>query len=389
MARKTNYEKNGQDYYRVTKTLGIDNLGRPIKKEFYGASKKEAEAKRDEFMRDYEKGLNDQRNAKLGPVIHTWLFEVVRVSKDIKPASFERYEGIYRNYIKGSDIENLVLRTLKSLPIQRHYNKLHNDGKSESQISNLNKLLKKFFFYAVDEGYLEKNPCSGKRVVIPGEAKIKEQIPEFKVFSDEELKIFQKSIIGHQYEALFLFALGTGLRRGELIALREEEVYLKKCLVKIDETARYGPVFNADGTKEYKLNIGTPKNNTARWFPFPKKLLHKLKEYGRLKTEQELKAYPGTYKDEGFFFCNQFGGPVDGRTLYRSYKRVLKAAGLPDRNFHALRHTYATKLLDKDVPLKTIQSLLGHLDLKTTNIYAQVMPEKRAEAVGRINDLFL
>lgn len=382
MAKKINYKKNGQEYFRVTKTFGGE------RKEFYGTSKKEAEAKRDEYAREYEKGLIANSKATLGTTMYTWLFEVVRLSDKIKDSSFERYEGIYRNYIKESPLYNSVLRTLKSLEIQRYYNRLYEeDGKTYSQILSLHKLLRSFLFYAVDGGYLEKNPCSGKRVTIPGKATTEEKVVE--IFSDEELIAFQKALLGHQYEALFLLALGTGLRQGELIALKEDEVDLENCLVNVDETARMSNVFKADGTKEYKLVIGTTKNRKKRQVPFPERLVPKLKEYKKLKTAQELKAYPGTYKDEGFFFSNQLGGPVDARTLRRSLARVLKSAGIPYRKFHASRHTFATKLFEKDVSIKSLQALLGHNSLKTTDIYTQVLPHKKIEAVNKLNDLFL
>lgn len=213
-------------------------------------------------MLDFKKGLNDQKEATLGPVMSIWLFEVVRVSEKIKPSSFERYEGIYRNYIKDSVIYNCNLRSLKSIEIQRYYNKLYEvDDKSHSIIKSIHKLLRTFLFYAVDEGYLEKNPCSGKRITIPGEAKTEDNTIE--IFTDEELNLFQNSIIGHQYESLFLLALGTGLRKGELIALKDDEVDLEKCFVNVDETARMGNTFNAAGSKEYGLLTGTTKSSST------------------------------------------------------------------------------------------------------------------------------
>lgn len=89
----------------------------------------------------------------------TWLFEVVKISNNIKPTTFERYEGIYRNYIKDSSIAALNLSSIKSIQIQRYYNDLYSNEdkkKSSIQIKTLNKLLKQFFNYAVEEGYILK-----------------------------------------------------------------------------------------------------------------------------------------------------------------------------------------------------------------------------------------
>ena len=150
MARKTNYTKNGNDYFRVTTSIGRDANGKLIRKEFYGKSKTEAEDKRDEYINNIKNGLNiNYKDTILGNLMHTWLFEVVKIK--VKPTSFERYEGIYRNYIKESELYSLKLSDLKSLQVQRYYNNLYNNGKSSSSIKSLNKLLNQFLNYAVDD----------------------------------------------------------------------------------------------------------------------------------------------------------------------------------------------------------------------------------------------
>ncbi|WP_459765326.1 tyrosine-type recombinase/integrase [Alkaliphilus crotonatoxidans] len=141
--------------------------------------------------------------------------------------------------------------------------------------------------------------------------------------------------------------------------------------------------------KEVKTIIGTTKNKRKEKFLFQKKLVPKLKEYKKLKATQELKADHGVYEDQGFFFSNQFGGPVDSRNLRRSFARILKAAGISYKKFHTSRHTFATKLFEKDVPLSSVQELLGHSSSKTTEIYTHVSKEKKVEAVNKINDLFI
>ncbi|WKV08156.1 hypothetical protein Q2T46_11525 [Thermoanaerobacterium sp. CMT5567-10] len=149
MAQKTNYTKNGNEYYRVTATIGRDSEGKLIRKEFYGKGKKEAEAKRDEYLNGIKNGLNiDFKDVILGELMRTWLFEVVKVSR--KPSTFARYEGLYRNYIKDSELYGLKISLIKSIQIQRYYNKLYQEGKSSKTIKTLNKFLKTFFNYAVD-----------------------------------------------------------------------------------------------------------------------------------------------------------------------------------------------------------------------------------------------
>lgn len=389
MARKTNYEKNGSEYFRVTASIGRDSDGKLIRKEFYGKSKKEAEDKRDEYLNGIKSGLNiDFKDTCLGELMHLWLFEVVRVSDKVKASSFERYETIYRLYIKDSDIYGLNLSALKSIQIQRYYNKLYKNGKKSTLIKNINKLLRTFFNYAIDEGYILKNPCSGKRIVIPGEKDIEDK--EVEVFNDGEIRTLKKYLEKHRLKALFLLALGTGLRQGELLALKWSDIDLDNKELRVERSIRQLNIINADETKEYKTITQTPKSKSSiRTVPIPSSLIQVLKDHKTQQKLEKVKAGP-SYEDNKYVFATELGKNIDARNLQRSYKRLLMRANIPYRKFHALRHTYATKLFEAGVPLKTVQMLLGHSDISVTaNIYTHVMPKEKTQAVERLNNLFL
>ena len=123
MAVKTNCTINGKKYYRVTASIGKDSNGKLIRKNFYGKNKSDAEQKRDEYLNNLEKGLTKNYNKlELGKVMHVWLWEVMKIK--LKPTTFERYEGIYRNYVKEKEIYSWVLNDVKPLDMQRYYNSL-------------------------------------------------------------------------------------------------------------------------------------------------------------------------------------------------------------------------------------------------------------------------
>lgn len=388
MARKTNYSKNGIDYYRVTATIGRDASGKAIRKEFYGSSKKDAEKKRDEYLQGIRRGLNaDYQNATIGPLMHTWLFEVVRISDRIKPSTFSRYEGIYRNYVKDSPLYGIKFHNLKSIQIQRYYNSLNESGKTNSQIKNLNKLLKKFFFYAVDEGYLLKNPCTSKSIVIPG--KVKYENKDIEVFTDNEINTLKTALKGHRHECLILLDLGTGLRQGELLGLKWDNLDIDNKTLDVVQTIKPAILIDAKGNRTYEIIEQTTKNkNSRRNIPIPSSLIPLLKKHKTKQKKEKLKAGE-FYVDNNLVFATELGKEIDASNLIRSYKRLLKKSNIQYRKFHALRHTYATKLFERDVPLKTVQMLLGHSDISVTaNIYTHVMPEKKIDAAEKINDLF-
>lgn len=103
MAKKTNFEVNGSSYFRTMATVGKDANGKPIRKQFYGSSKKEAEEKRDEYLGNVKNGLNvDYRNMSIEKLMKMWLFNVVKITAAYN--TLDRYECIYRNYVVGSPL---------------------------------------------------------------------------------------------------------------------------------------------------------------------------------------------------------------------------------------------------------------------------------------------
>ena len=150
MARKTNIEINGKQYYRVRRTVGHKADGSPIIKPFYGIGINEANAKADEYINNLKLGIvNNDKNVTVNHLFPKWLFEVKK--NEVKPTTFEKYEGIYRNYIENAAFSNILISDIKSLPIQKYYNEL-SKSKNDTLIKSINKLLRNFFAYAEKEG---------------------------------------------------------------------------------------------------------------------------------------------------------------------------------------------------------------------------------------------
>ncbi len=386
MAVKTNYEKNGNNYFRITALIGKKADGKPIRKEFYGKSKKEAETKKNEYLKGLNLGLNSNFNEiTLGELIKVWLFEVVKIYAS--HSTMDRYEGIYRNYVKETTLNNLKLNSIKPLTLQRHYNKLYyEDKKSISVIKNLNKFLKTFFNYAIKEDYMLSNPCV--RVTMPVEKTVIDEEKDIDPFTLEEIEKIKKTAKNYM-RMIFLLDLGTGLRKGELLALtpadinfEKEEIYINKSLKKIK-------VFDNETKYHYETAIEVPKTkNSIRIVPIPKKLIPILKNY-IIEQKEKYLSNGLILKENSLIFTTDSCTHIDGVNMLKAWKRLLKRAGVRYRRFHNVRHTFASQLFYAHVELKTVQMLLGHSNINiTSEIYIHVLPQSKIDSIEKINHLF-
>lgn len=385
---KTNVSINGYDYAKVYLYLGKDEKGNPVHKAFYGTSKTDAENKKKQYIKDIEAGLNpDLGNQSLSQAMYTWLWDIEKRSGN-KSSSFERYEGIYRNYVKDANIGLLKISDIKKLAIQKYYNHLQDENKSYSQIKNLHKLLNKFFNYAESEGYLVKNPCKGLKIPKSDEDEIDEEDKIIETFSQDELKILTEKLGHSKLRYIVMFAMLTGCRQGEILALEEKDI-INNSVVKINKTLRSIKVYDSEKKYHYELKTTKPKTKTSRReVPIPDILKPELKKLKKLISEEKLKL-GALYKENKLLFPSQTGTYIDAKNLQRSWKRALERYNIPYRKFHALRHTYATKLFEKGVNIVTVSKLLGHSTIKTTEIYTHVLENVKKEEVQVLNEFFV
>lgn len=369
MARKTNTNINGNEYYRITKTIGHKADGTPIKKQFYGTGINEANEKANEYINNIRNGLvENYETYSINDLLHEWLFQIK--INELKPSSFESYEGTYRNYIKNSEIAGEKISKINKISIQQYYNKL-GKTKTYSQIKKLNKLLNQFFNYCIEEGYLLRNPCN--KLTIPNKENVlKNKNKDFNYFTEEQIKQLKVAFKGNKFENLILLALGTGMRQGELLGLKWENVHLDKGYIEVKNSLKTVYIFDSDGKKERKQIINTPKNHKSRIIDLPTKIIDMLSAMDNKTT---------------FVFEDINGQPYSAKTLFGNWKKVLNDNNIEYKKFHALRHTYGTMLIANGVDLKTVQELMGHYDISVTQIYLHALPKTKKESVNKLNNI--
>lgn len=188
---------------------------------------------------------------------------------------------------------------------------------------------------------------------IPKMKQLKVPPQKFDFLSPDESEQLLDSIQNKKWYTMVLIALRTGLRCGEILGLRWEDVDLDKELL----TVRRSVVRNI---------IGTPKNNRERYIPL---------------TREVCDALRNIKESDGFIFRRPGGKPMSYSTLKYRLHSFCRDIGLRKIGWHALRHTFASHLVAGAVPMRAVQELLGHSDLKTTLRYTHLAPSALRQAV--------
>lgn len=371
MAKKTNIKINGYEYYKLTKTVGHKADGTPIKKPFYGSCKSEAEEKANKYINDLKLGLIDNnRIYTINILLPLWLYGTKK--NDIKPSSLDSYDGTYKKFIKQNLIANLPINEIKTLKIQEYYNNLET---TPGNVKKIHKLLNQFFNYAEKEGYILKNPCNN--VTLPKEKKTTMEILEnkkkFQYYDENEIKRLKEVFKGNKYENIVLFALGTGMRRGEIFGLQWSDIDFKNKQIHIIHNLSYIASDITENSKTYHLELQTPKTeNSVRTIPMSDTI------YNLLMSMKNKKSNYVFAPNDGHF---------DMKYFQKIYNKKLKEAKIENKTFHDLRHTFATMLLTNGADLITVKELLGHSSIKTTEIYLEALPKTKEDIINKIDSI--
>lgn len=303
----------------------------------------------------------------LGVYLEDWLAEVVRGS--VRPKTYVSYRSIVRlHLIPGLGAQPLV--ELRPADVQAFLNAKAASGLAPRTVAYLRNVLRQAL------GHAERSELVGRNVARLARPP---RIPrrEVRPLDPDEARVFLAAIRGDRWEALYLVALGCGLRQGEILGLAWGDLDLEAGTLRVHRALQ---------RIEGAFAFVEPKSATSRRIV----ALPAIVRLGLLAHRERAEVEgPARTPLEGFadlVFTTRVGTPIDGISVTRRFQRILTGAGLPRQRFHDLRHACASLLLSQGVPARVVMETLGHSQISLTlNTYSHVIPALGREAAERMD----
>ena len=374
MKRRGNNEgsiyKRKDGRWAATLSLGYAG-GKRRRKTLYGRTQREVQEKLRAAQRAQQDGLPvDHKRQTVRQFLSAWLAENVKPTR--RTSTYASYESLVRVHILPS-IGDISLTKLGPQHLQAMLNAKLAAGLSRRTVRYLYSIMHMALAQAERWGAVPRNVA---RLVDPPSQQSREVQP----LEAEEARQFLEAVRGDRLAALWTVALAVGLRRGEALALRWEDIDFKRRTLSVRQSLQ-----RIDG----RLQSVSPKTpRSVRTIALPDALVEALQAHRTRQLEERLGAGP-QWQDSGLVFTTAIGTPLDGRNVTRRLQRLLEEAGLPRQTFHALRHGCASLLLAQGVSPRVVMQTLGHTQSATTmEVYQHVSAALEREAADRM-DAFL
>jgi integrase len=342
------------------------------RKYFYGKTRREVAQRLKEAQRQLDSALQflDERQT-VEQYLDGWI-ETVKLQ--IWGSTWRRYSDFVRVHIVPS-LGKIPLIKLTPQQVQLLYTRKLADGPSSTTVHHIHGVLHRALKDALRMGLVQRNVADMVRAP-------RRSTREMETLSEEQAKTFL-SAAGDRFAALYVLALTTGMRQGELLGLRWQDIELEKRLlrVRVNVQESNGRFILAETKTEYSRRCIALTQTAMRAL-----LAHKDKQ------NQDRARFGDAWNARyDLVFPNAVGGiMIPDNLAKRSFKQHLRQVGLPMTiRFHDLRHTAATLLLSSGVHPKVVSEMLGHTDISITlRVYAHVTPHMQQAAVEVMDGLF-
>ena len=342
--RGENITKRKDGRWEARVLIGHDSQGKAMYRYLYARSYTEAKQKKRSFL------LQAPNIAEESTVSMNTLFEAYlkSIQSQVKESTYARYKDIIRLYLSPM-LGYLEINKLTTPLINNFIKQIGGDGGSDCKLSSkrirdIVSVLKASFKYGIKCG------CAIPAVVIELPKKEPQTIDMLTEYEQE--KLIKYVLRNNTVQNLgIIISLFTGLRIGELCALRWADINLQAQTLSVKGTLYRIPA-NDDNQRKTKLVLSSPKTPSGtRVIPLPNALIPFL--------------YPH-YSNENFYILTGKDIPIEPSNYYVKYQAVLKQCGMEKHSFHALRHTFATKCIEHGFDPKSLSEILGHSDIRIT-----------------------
>ena len=387
--------------------------GKPKFKYIYKKTRAEVSAELSKVLAELaEDSFINETNITFVGWLKTWLETYAKPS--IKLSTYTSYETYIRGHITPY-FRNLKLKDLNPKILQDFLNtkltggRLDNKegGLSDKTLKNLYNMIHASLKQAYLNKMIKKNIC--EFVKVP-----KVFRKEMRVLSREEQKNLITASRNHRLGIVVILDLFTGMRLGEILALRWNDIDFDKKIIYVKNTIKRVTTHNANGNKT-EIILDTPKTeNSFRIIPLIDEMIKELKAHKKIQNK-EKQASGLAYSDKNFLFCNEIVEPYDQKTFKNYYNKILAECGLletrpktirdkikkglktkpkpkgstPNVTFHTLRHTFATRAIEQGMDILVLSKILGHSDPSTTlNKYGHALPNHKKDNMEKIRELY-
>ena len=345
--------------------LGYES-GKRKRQAIYGRDRADVQAKLDEAKHNLRRGL-----LIAGPKVTTaqwlerWLKDVAK--PNVRPSTFRRYKDLSEKHIAPT-LGRIPLVKLVPSDVRQLLNEKLASGLSPRSVHHIRAVLRTALHHAERDGLIQRNAAS-----LAESPHVERK--EMQSFSPEQARTFQQAIKTDPEEALYLVTLDAGLRQGEALGLRWEDVDLDAGIIHINRALQ---------RVEGKLVLVEPKSKSSRrTVKLGAIAAQTLREHRALQTKERLRL-GSMWIDHGLAFTGGHGLPVNGNQLTKRFQAMLKRIGLPRMRFHD--HSSASLLLSQGISARMVMERLGHSDIGLTlNTYSHVIPALRQEAADAMD----
>ena len=364
------YQRSADGLWCGVALLGYDIRGRMIRKTVTAKSRAEVTRKLAQLRRQVDAGkVSTVKTPTLSELMTRW-FETV-LSREVARSTYDNYGTIVKYHVlpvlgrrKVTDITVADVDRLLALKLGA--------GLSASTVHRIRALISQCLDQGVRWGDV---PTNVARLSRPP----KMVRPEGRTLTREQAQQLLETLKEHRHESLYLLMLSTGMRRGEALGLRWEDLNLENGVVRIKRNLK------REGGRIVTADTKTLKSRRAVNVPTP--VLEALQKNRNLQ-EVEKANLGEAWVESGFIFTTSIGTPIDPRNLYREFSQICERAGLGHWHPHELRHSAASLMLASGVKLQVVSEVLGHSSIRmTADVYGHILDPDRQHAASAMSEV--